>query len=73
MSPRSIGALIADYQPFIAELESVIAHDRTCVTLAENRELARVGAHGFAVTGHLTTANSMNDHIAQDWAAHSNP
>jgi hypothetical protein len=36
--------LISDYRSLTAELELVITHAQTCITHAENRESARVGA-----------------------------
>lgn len=73
MSPKPIDVLIGDYHTFIGELELVIDHARTCITHAENGELARVGAHGFAAAGHLIAAEDINRRIAQGWATHSVP
>ena len=73
VSPKRVDDLSADYRALIAELEVVLAPARTCIAHAGNRELARVGTHGFAVTGHLLNVESINRRIAEDWAAHSVP
>ncbi len=68
---EAISSAIARYEALIAELDSAMAHARTTIGHFQTGELARAGAHGLAVEGHMATARKLLDAAAMDWAEHS--
>ena len=73
MSPDTLEAAQAGYRELCSELELALAHAKTVLVHLEARELARAGAHGFAVQGHVEGARRQLAELAIDWAAHSTP
>ena len=69
----AIAAAIARHEALIPELEAATAHARSTVAHFQDGELARAGAHGLAIEGHLATARRLLDEAAIDWARHSRP
>ncbi|MBL4846379.1 MAG: hypothetical protein JKY65_12700 [Planctomycetes bacterium] len=73
MSSETLEAAQAGYRELCTELELALAHAKTVLDHLEASELARAGAHGFAVAGHLEGARRKLADLAIDWAAHSKP
>lgn len=69
----ALAAAQAGYRELAEELEQALAHTRTVIQHLEDRELARAGAHGFALQGHLVGAQAKLNELAVDWAEHSTP
>jgi hypothetical protein len=55
------------------EAESLAAHARTAAAHFRNREIARAGAHAFALEGHLVNIRRALDEAAIEHAGRSNP
>lgn len=70
---EAIQAAQAGYRALAEELEQALAHAQTVIQHLEDRELARAGAHGFALQGHLESARAKLAELAIDWSKHSSP
>lgn len=62
-----------NYEEIIPELELAIAHVKTVAAHFRSKELARAGAHAFAVKGHLEAAQRKLADLSIEHAANSRP
>jgi len=61
------------YEELAVELELAVAHCHTVATHFRNKELARAGAHGFSIHGHMKKAEEMLTNLAKLHAEKSTP
>jgi hypothetical protein len=68
-----LDALKEQLAHLVEQLELARSHVDAMIEHVDARDLARVGAHGFSVRGHLARAVALLDGISSDWADHSKP
>lgn len=73
MNHEPFEGIACRYEEVVAELELAIAHLKTTAAHFREKELARAGAHAFAVTGHLKKAEQKMDALAILHANHAKP
>ena len=61
------------YEEIARELERAAAHARTAATHFRNQEYARMGAHAWAVQGHVHEAQARLAKQSRDHARVSSP
>lgn len=64
MSQEPFEGIAVRYEEVAKELELAIAHLKTTAAHFRSKELARAGAHAFAVTGHLKKAEQKMNALA---------
>lgn len=70
---RFLEDIAKQYEDLAIELELAVAHCHDVAAHFRNKELARAGAHGYSVHGHMKKAEEMLTKLAKLHAEKSVP
>ncbi len=74
MSQEAVFEDIAkQYEELASELELAVAHCHTVAGHFRSRELARAGAHGYAIHGHMKKSEELLNKLAKLHAEKATP